>query len=91
MPEMTVPRQDHGCAGYHGDIGELVLLVTGGYNGYYLTHTEILSGGQWAQVGSLPWPVYIRRFLLHPAGPFTIFFWTPLFKWIITGANIADL
>ena len=58
MPELSVARQDHGCAGYTGDHGELVLLVTGGYNGYYLTHTEILSGGQWSQVGSLSRPVY---------------------------------
>ena len=59
MPELSVARMDHGCAGYTGEEGELVLLVTGGYsNGYYLTHTEILSAGQWSQVSSLPWPVY---------------------------------
>ena len=27
----------------------------------------------------------------HPAGPFTIFFWAPTFKWSITFANIGDM
>ncbi|GBG00407.1 hypothetical protein Rsub_13131 [Raphidocelis subcapitata] len=30
-------------------------------------------------------------FLNHPAGPKTIHFWAPTFKWGITFANIADL
>ena len=29
--------------------------------------------------------------LASPAGPFTIHFWAPTFKWCITIANIADL
>lgn len=41
-------------------------------------------------VMSLPWPSGIRNLLLHPAGPFTIFFWAPTFKWMITFANIGD-
>jgi len=28
---------------------------------------------------------------MHPAGPFTIFFWAPTFKWMITFSNIGDL
>lgn len=39
---------------------------------------------------SLPWPSGARSLLLHPAGPFTIFFWAPTFKWMITIANIGD-
>eukprot|EP00244_Chara_vulgaris_P006758 TRINITY_DN254_c0_g1_i1.p3 TRINITY_DN254_c0_g1~~TRINITY_DN254_c0_g1_i1.p3 ORF type:complete len:110 (-),score=7.11 TRINITY_DN254_c0_g1_i1:877-1206(-) len=31
-----------------------------------------------------------RAFLNHPAGPRTIHFWAPTFKWGITFANIAD-
>lgn len=38
----------------------------------------------------LPWPFSIRSLLLHPAGPFTIFFWAPTCKWLITFANIGD-
>mmetsp|Transcript_18062 Transcript_18062/g.25037 ORF Transcript_18062/g.25037 Transcript_18062/m.25037 type:complete len:80 (-) Transcript_18062:312-551(-) len=29
--------------------------------------------------------------LLHQAGPLTIFFWAPSFKWAITFSNIKDL
>ncbi|OQS07490.1 hypothetical protein THRCLA_20148 [Thraustotheca clavata] len=29
--------------------------------------------------------------LEHPAGPFTIHFWAPAFKWIISLANVADM
>ena len=39
---------------------------------------------------ALPWPQRARDLLLHPAGPFTIFFWAPTFKWMITIANIGD-
>jgi hypothetical protein len=39
---------------------------------------------------TLPWPTSARSLLLHPAGPFTIFFWAPTFKWLITIANIGD-
>jgi hypothetical protein len=38
----------------------------------------------------LPWSTSARTLLLHPAGPFTIFFWAPTFKWLITIANIGD-
>ena len=39
---------------------------------------------------ALPWPSGVRSLLMHPAGPFTIFFWAPTFKWMITIANIGD-
>jgi len=29
--------------------------------------------------------------MMHAAGPFTIFFWAPTFKWAITFSNIGDL
>merc|ERR1712136_396683 len=32
----------------------------------------------------------IRAFINHPAGPLTIHFWAPTFKWAITLANISD-
>ena len=38
----------------------------------------------------LPLPGGVKRFVDHPAGPLTIFFWAPLFKWMITIANIKD-
>ena len=44
-----------------------------------------------AAVLRLPWPPPISSFLAHPAGPFTIFFWAPTFKWAITISNIADM
>mmetsp|Transcript_9655 Transcript_9655/g.6921 ORF Transcript_9655/g.6921 Transcript_9655/m.6921 type:complete len:88 (-) Transcript_9655:291-554(-) len=33
----------------------------------------------------------LRNILMHPAGPLTIFFWAPSFKWAITFSNIRDL
>eukprot|EP00357_Protocruzia_adherens_P035588 CAMPEP_0115006758 /NCGR_PEP_ID=MMETSP0216-20121206/20704_1 /TAXON_ID=223996 /ORGANISM="Protocruzia adherens, Strain Boccale" /LENGTH=132 /DNA_ID=CAMNT_0002373429 /DNA_START=31 /DNA_END=429 /DNA_ORIENTATION=- len=42
-------------------------------------------------VNIAPWPLPIKAFLLHPAGPFTIHFVAPTFKWGITFANISDL
>lgn len=36
-------------------------------------------------------PDSARGFLDHPAGPFTIHFWAPTAKWLISAANIADL
>mmetsp|Transcript_11967 Transcript_11967/g.15652 ORF Transcript_11967/g.15652 Transcript_11967/m.15652 type:complete len:132 (-) Transcript_11967:282-677(-) len=33
----------------------------------------------------------VAEFLDHPAGPFTIHFWAPTFKWGISFANIADM
>jgi len=32
-----------------------------------------------------------RAFWNHPAGPQTIFFWAPTFKWGLIAANIADM
>jgi mitochondrial pyruvate carrier 2 len=42
-------------------------------------------------VSKLPLPTAVKAFLDHPAGPFTIFFWAPTFKWAITLSNISDM
>lgn len=39
----------------------------------------------------LPLPAGVKGFMGHAAGPFTIFFWAPTFKWAITFSNIGDL
>lgn len=44
-----------------------------------------------AVVLKAPWPTPVRNFLVHAAGPFTIFFWAPTFKWMITISNIGDM
>ena len=36
-------------------------------------------------------PSFIRTFSQHPAGPFTIFFWAPTSKWLLSGANLLNL
>ncbi|KAI6655235.1 Brain protein 44 [Oopsacas minuta] len=36
-------------------------------------------------------PKHLRSYLLTPAGPLTIFFWAPAFKWALVIAGIADL
>eukprot|EP01063_Lacrimia_lanifica_P027249 TRINITY_DN3801_c0_g1_i1.p1 TRINITY_DN3801_c0_g1~~TRINITY_DN3801_c0_g1_i1.p1 ORF type:complete len:246 (+),score=107.55 TRINITY_DN3801_c0_g1_i1:72-809(+) len=32
----------------------------------------------------------VKSVVMHPAGPFTIFFWAPTTKWGLSGSNIAD-
>lgn len=36
-------------------------------------------------------PVKLRPLWNHPAGPKTIFFWSPLFKWSLVIAGLGDL
>eukprot|EP01017_Pseudomicrothorax_dubius_P048096 TRINITY_DN8701_c0_g2_i2.p1 TRINITY_DN8701_c0_g2~~TRINITY_DN8701_c0_g2_i2.p1 ORF type:complete len:124 (+),score=14.94 TRINITY_DN8701_c0_g2_i2:101-472(+) len=36
-------------------------------------------------------PAGVKKFLAHPAGPFTIFFWCGAMKWGISATNIGDL
>ncbi|KAL4506539.1 hypothetical protein ABPG72_000110 [Tetrahymena utriculariae] len=42
-------------------------------------------------LGIYNWSPRAKRFLEHPAGPFTIFFWCPLVKWFLTLTNIKEL
>lgn len=39
----------------------------------------------------LPLPEKVKATLAHPAGPFTIHFWAPAFKWGICIANLVDM
>lgn len=34
---------------------------------------------------------FIRSMAEHPAGPFTVFFWAPTSKWLLSGANLMNL
>ncbi|CAD7962473.1 unnamed protein product [Amoebophrya sp. A25] len=43
-----------------------------------------------AHVLKAPMPDLLRTFLAHPAGPFTVHFWAPTFKWNLSIANLAD-
>lgn len=36
-------------------------------------------------------PAFLRPLWEHPAGPKTVFFWAPTFKWSLVIAGIADL
>ena len=42
------------------------------------------------QVGLLL-PAKLQPFYNHPAGPKTVFFWAPMFKWGLVVAGLADL
>ncbi|XP_955426.1 wd40-repeat protein, putative [Theileria annulata] len=44
-----------------------------------------------SKVLSLPLPEKLKSILAHPAGPFTIHFYAPSFKWSISLANISDI
>ena len=60
-PPMNHQRTHHGCGHYINSDNVLVLLVTGGYNGLWVTvsTTEILVTGSdsWKEVGNLPVPM----------------------------------
>ncbi|EER17284.1 hypothetical protein Pmar_PMAR019447, partial [Perkinsus marinus ATCC 50983] len=43
-----------------------------------------------SKICALPMPELLRKFFMHPAGPFTIFFWAPAIKWGISAANLVD-
>uniref|UniRef100_A0AAQ4QW56 Mitochondrial pyruvate carrier n=1 Tax=Gasterosteus aculeatus aculeatus TaxID=481459 RepID=A0AAQ4QW56_GASAC len=36
-------------------------------------------------------PAKLRPLYNHPAGPKTVFFWAPVFKWGLVGAGLADM
>ena len=36
-------------------------------------------------------PDKVKKFIDHPVGPLTVFFWAPTWKWIITFANIREM
>lgn len=42
------------------------------------------------KVLKIPMPSTVNAFLAHPAGPFTIHFWAPTFKWNLSIANLLD-
>ena len=44
-----------------------------------------------AALNKLPIPSGVKSVLVHPAGPMTIFFWAPTFKWAITLSNVQDM
>ncbi|KAJ7124931.1 UPF0041-domain-containing protein [Mycena epipterygia] len=33
----------------------------------------------------------LTRFMNHPAGPKTVFFWAPLMKWCLVAAGVKDM
>nr|BAN64800.1 conserved hypothetical protein [Babesia bovis] len=44
-----------------------------------------------AKLLSLPLPDRLKAFIVHPAGPMTIHFYAPTFKWGISIANLSDI
>ncbi|EKX73202.1 conserved hypothetical protein [Theileria equi strain WA] len=44
-----------------------------------------------SKVLALPLPEKVKSFIVHPAGPFTIHFYAPTFKWAISIANLSDI
>ncbi|KAK2195931.1 Mitochondrial pyruvate carrier [Babesia duncani] len=44
-----------------------------------------------SKVLSYPLPEKLKGLIAHPAGPFTIHFYAPAFKWCISIANLADI
>ena len=51
-----------------------------------LSHGHAVDRGKMASMSAR-----LRGLWNHPAGPKTIFFWAPTFKWGITIANLSDL
>eukprot|EP00472_Partenskyella_glossopodia_P006080 CAMPEP_0197517682 /NCGR_PEP_ID=MMETSP1318-20131121/2745_1 /TAXON_ID=552666 /ORGANISM="Partenskyella glossopodia, Strain RCC365" /LENGTH=249 /DNA_ID=CAMNT_0043067455 /DNA_START=90 /DNA_END=839 /DNA_ORIENTATION=+ len=50
------------------------------------------AAGQSLQASALklPLPEAARAFIAHPAGPFTIHFWAPTWKWMLSISNLLD-
>ncbi|ORM42247.1 putative cytosolic iron-sulfur protein assembly protein Ciao1 [Babesia sp. Xinjiang] len=44
-----------------------------------------------AKILSLPLPDRVKSIIVHPAGPMTIHFYAPTFKWGISIANLSDI
>ncbi len=51
----------------------------------------LTSGKAKAALSGPSVPEFLRSFANHPAGPFTIFFWAPTSKWLLSGANLLNL
>ena len=52
----------------------------------------VLTSGRMQKVfSSKAMPEFVQKICSHPAGPFTIFFWAPTSKWLLSGNNLVDL
>ena len=64
LPELRVKRRGHACASFLSDLGETVVLVTGGYNALHFPHldsTELMVDfSDWRPAANLP---YGREYL----------------------------
>jgi hypothetical protein len=61
------------------------LLTATGLVGTYLFSPQIQSA-----LLDMQLPNLAKSVIVHPAGPFTVFFWAPAFKWALSGANLLD-
>ncbi|GBE63059.1 WD G-beta repeat containing protein [Babesia ovata] len=66
----------------------------------FVAHNSDVNGVSWkrhdsrllfATVGDDEYVKFVTRLTAHPAGPFTIHFYAPTFKWGISIANLADI
>ncbi|KAM0754887.1 UPF0041-domain-containing protein [Meredithblackwellia eburnea MCA 4105] len=44
-----------------------------------------------ASAATAPVTSKLQAFINHPAGPKTVFFWAPMFKWGLVAAGLKDL
>lgn len=51
----------------------------------------IFSGRFRTSIGRSQMNEKFKNFILHPAGPLTIFFWAPTSKWLLSANNLLDL
>ena len=62
-----------------------------GYAGLTLAAVMFSSNKMKALLSHQSVPSFIKTVSLHPAGPFTVFFWAPTSKWLLSGANMLNL
>mmetsp|Transcript_30749 Transcript_30749/g.60441 ORF Transcript_30749/g.60441 Transcript_30749/m.60441 type:complete len:243 (-) Transcript_30749:348-1076(-) len=75
-----------------GETGKASVTMMGAIIGGTLAGSGCLvaASGQMKKVCAASMPGFISRLALHKAGPFTIFFWAPNFKYALSINNILD-
>lgn len=71
-----VPETSH-YAGVIGGLAATGVLVRAGPR----IQSRLMKSGM---------PLSLQSLFSHPAGPFTIFFWAPTTKWLLSASNIVD-
>ena len=82
---------DYKLATEEGAQGEISTLGTTAAVGVAGVAALILTGGRLQTAIVATAPAAVGAFFGAAAGPFTVHFWAPMSKWLISGASMADI